>query len=107
MEVGIQLHLPTFKRYPLRELIDLAQAAQANGLDQIWVTDNLPQRSAEVVLGALAAQVPIKLGSAVMVQYFRSPISLAGTAVALSELMDGRELDLALARGNPSTPSIV
>lgn len=107
MEVGIQLHLPTFKGYPLQELIGLAQSAQANGLDQIWVTDNLPHRSAEVVLGALAAKVPIKLGSAVMVQYFRNPINLAGTAVALSELMEGHELDLAIARGNPSTPTLV
>ena len=51
------------------------------------------------MLGALAARVPIRLGTAVMVQYFRSPMSLAGTAVAVSELMQGRTLDIALARG--------
>ncbi|HEY3116390.1 MAG TPA: LLM class flavin-dependent oxidoreductase, partial [Chloroflexota bacterium] len=84
-----------------------AKTAQSSGVDQLWVTDNLPHRGAEAVLGALAATVPIKLGTAVMVQYFRSPISLAGTAAAVSELMAGRALDIAIARGNPNTPAIV
>jgi alkanesulfonate monooxygenase SsuD/methylene tetrahydromethanopterin reductase-like flavin-dependent oxidoreductase (luciferase family) len=104
MEAGIQLHLPTFKDYPLPELLQMARAGHAGGLDQIWVTDNLQHRNPFVVLAALAGAVPIKLGTAVLVQYFRNPLEAANSVATVSELMDGRELDIGIARGNANTP---
>ena len=104
MEAGIQLHLPTFKDYSLPALIDMARAGQADGLDQIWVTDNLQHRNPFVVLTALARAVPIKLGTAVMVQYFRNPLEAANAVATVSELTDGRELSIGIARGNTNTP---
>ncbi|MCH8082449.1 MAG: porphobilinogen synthase [Proteobacteria bacterium] len=107
METGIQLHLPTYKDIPIRELIKLGQRAEAGGISQIWATDNLQSRNVFVVLGALASNVGIKLGTAVTVQYFRNPVDLADSVAAVSELMDADELSIGLARGNPNTPNLV
>jgi alkanesulfonate monooxygenase SsuD/methylene tetrahydromethanopterin reductase-like flavin-dependent oxidoreductase (luciferase family) len=53
-----------------------------------------------VVLTAIAAQVPIRLGTAIMVPYFHNPLDIADSLAALSELCDGRELAVGIARGD-------
>ena len=106
-EIGIQLHLPTFRHVALPEIVDFGRSAHASGVAQLWVTDNLRSRNPYVVLTALAASVPMKLGSAVTVQYFRSPVDIADSIAAITELMDGREFGLGLARGNRNTPKYV
>lgn len=106
-EIGIQLHLPTFRHVLLPEIVQLGRAAHSGGISQIWVTDNLRSRNLYVMLTALAANVPVKLGSAVTVQYFRNPVDIADSVAAITELMDGREFGLGLARGNRNTPRFV
>jgi len=76
-EIGIQLHLPTFRQTTLREFVTFGHDAHAGGVSQLWVTDNLRSRNPFVVLTALAGSVPVKLGTAVTVQYFRSPVDAA------------------------------
>jgi alkanesulfonate monooxygenase SsuD/methylene tetrahydromethanopterin reductase-like flavin-dependent oxidoreductase (luciferase family) len=105
--IGIQLHLPTFRHFSLPDIVRLGELAHTGGVGQIWVTDNLRSRHPYVVLTALASRVPVKLGSAVTVQYFRSPIDVADAVAAITELMDGREFGLGLARGNRNTPRLV
>src|SRR6476469_1992417 len=83
------------------------RAAHAGGISQLWVTDNLRSRNQFVVLTALAAHVPMKLGTAVTVQYFRNPVDVADSVTAITELMDGREFGLGFARGNRNTPNYV
>lgn len=103
-EIGIQLHLPTFRHLTLRDFIAFARDAHAGGVSQIWVTDNLRSRNQFVVLTALASSVPIKLGTAVTVYYFRNPVDVADSVAAITDLMDGREFGLGFARGNRNTP---
>jgi alkanesulfonate monooxygenase SsuD/methylene tetrahydromethanopterin reductase-like flavin-dependent oxidoreductase (luciferase family) len=81
--------------------------ARAGGISQLWVTDNLRSRNPFVVLTALAANVPLKLGTAITVQYFRNPVDIADSVAAITELMDGREFSLGLARGNRYTSRFV
>jgi alkanesulfonate monooxygenase SsuD/methylene tetrahydromethanopterin reductase-like flavin-dependent oxidoreductase (luciferase family) len=107
LETGLQLHLPSYRHTSLRHLLELGERAQTAGIGQLWVTDNLQSRNAFVVLTALAARLPVRLGTAVIVQYFRNPVDLADAVAAISELMDGREFSLGLSRGNPSTPSLL
>ena len=107
LETGIQFHLPTYSDVPLPHLIELAQGAEAKGVGQIWVTDNLRSRNAFVVLAALACHLEIKLGTAITVQYFRNPVDLADMVASISELMDGRELSIGLGFGNPRTHNYV
>ena len=104
MEIGIQFHLPTYAHVPLPHMVELAQQAEAGGVSQLWVTDNLRSRQSFVALAAMACSVGVKLGTAVTVQYFRNPVDLADSVATLSELMDGRELSIGLGRGNPRTP---
>ena len=91
----------------MSELVGLGKAAKAADVSQIWVTDNLQSRNSFVVLAALAANVPINLGTAVMVQYFRNPVDVADAAAAISEMMDAEELSIGIARGNAGTPRLV
>ena len=107
IEVGLQFHIPTFRDVPMSELVGLGKAAKAADVSQIWVTDNLQSRNSFVVLAALAANVPINLGTAVMVQYFRNPVDVADAAAAISEMMDAEELSIGIARGNAGTPRLV
>jgi alkanesulfonate monooxygenase SsuD/methylene tetrahydromethanopterin reductase-like flavin-dependent oxidoreductase (luciferase family) len=106
-EIGIQLHLPTFRHVSLPQFVHFGRDAHAGGVSQLWVTDNLRSRNQFVVLTALAAGVPLKLGTAVTVQYFRNPVDVADSVAAITELMDGREFGLGLARGNRNTPQYV
>jgi alkanesulfonate monooxygenase SsuD/methylene tetrahydromethanopterin reductase-like flavin-dependent oxidoreductase (luciferase family) len=107
LEAGLQLHLPSYRDVSLRRLLDLGAIAHRAGVSQLWVTDNLQSRNAFVVLAALASRLPIRLGTAVLVQYFRNPVDVADAVAAIGELMDGRELSLGLARGNPSTSNLL
>ncbi|HLF78873.1 MAG TPA: LLM class flavin-dependent oxidoreductase [Dehalococcoidia bacterium] len=107
LRAGIQLHLSVLKALRLPELISLGKSAVAGGVTQLWVTDNLNNRAAFTVLGALAAQIPVDLGTAVVVPYFHNPVEVAGAAAAIGELMDGRELSLGIARGNYRTSNLV
>jgi 5,10-methylenetetrahydromethanopterin reductase len=87
-------------QYTLPELVRLAQLAHAEGFKQVWVNDNLCQRNIFVVLTAMAGQAPIKLGTSIVVPYFRNPVDIADTLAALSELTAGRELSVGIARGD-------
>jgi alkanesulfonate monooxygenase SsuD/methylene tetrahydromethanopterin reductase-like flavin-dependent oxidoreductase (luciferase family) len=107
LEAGLQLHLPSYRHVSLNHLLELSQRSHAAGIDQLWVTDNLQSRNAFVVLTALASRLPVRLGTAVIVQYFRSPLDLADAVGAIAELMDGRELSLGISRGNPNTPGLI
>jgi len=107
IEAGLQLHLPSYRDSSLGRLLDLSRAVCETGIDQLWVTDNLQSRNAFVVLAALASRLPVRLGTAVIVQYFRNPVDLADSVATIAELMGGRELSLGLSRGNPSTPNLV
>jgi 5,10-methylenetetrahydromethanopterin reductase len=51
---------------------------------------------------AIVARLPVKLGTAVTVPYFRNPVDLAMAFATMSELMDGREISLGLGPGSRS-----
>lgn len=102
LEVGIQFHLPTHGSVTTRDLRSIGETCVARGVDQLWFTDNLGSRSLFVVLAAMAS-LPIRLGSAVMVQYFRSPVEAAAALATVTEIMDGPELSVGIGRGNPRT----
>jgi alkanesulfonate monooxygenase SsuD/methylene tetrahydromethanopterin reductase-like flavin-dependent oxidoreductase (luciferase family) len=104
---GVQLHLPSYRKHSLGRLLEIAKACESGGLDQIWVSDNLECRDTFVVLAALAASVPLKLGTAIMGQYFRSPVRAANSLIPLSELMGDRELTVGIGTGNPLTSRLI
>ncbi|HEX9442578.1 MAG TPA: LLM class flavin-dependent oxidoreductase [Candidatus Binatia bacterium] len=99
-EFGLQFVTHLANHYSVRDLVRLARLGHDKGFAQIWVNDNVRYRGQLVVLTAIAAEVPIRVGTAILVPYFHQPLDLAGSLGALSELSDGREICVGLARGD-------
>jgi 5,10-methylenetetrahydromethanopterin reductase len=99
-EVGLQFTTHLAKHYTLPQWVDLADHARRNQFDQVWINDNLGHRNIFVILAAIASKVPIKLGTAILVPYFRNPIDTADALASLSELTGGREISVGIARGD-------
>ena len=105
-EIGIHYPLHVRNRYSLPELIVLAETAWKTmgkfGFAQVWTNDNLEYRSVLASSAAIVARLPVKLGTAITVPYFRNPVDLAMAFATMSELMDGREISLGLGPGSRS-----
>lgn len=105
-EIGIHYPLHVLNRYSLPELIGLAETAWKTmgefGFKQVWTNDNLEYRSVLASSAALVARLPVKLGTAVTVPYFRNPIDLAMAFATISELTNGQEISLGLGPGSRS-----
>jgi 5,10-methylenetetrahydromethanopterin reductase len=84
---------------PVSEYIQLAQAAEAAGFDQFWVSDDLFLRSAPVILAAVAcATHRIEIGTCIVNPYTIHPAEIAMMAATLDELSGGR-FNLGLSSG--------
>jgi 5,10-methylenetetrahydromethanopterin reductase len=69
----------------------LAQAAEAAGFDQFWVSDDLFLRSVWIILASVAqATERIQLGTCIVNPYTLHPAEMAMAAGALDELSGGR-----------------
>jgi alkanesulfonate monooxygenase SsuD/methylene tetrahydromethanopterin reductase-like flavin-dependent oxidoreductase (luciferase family) len=101
-ELAVKFAIQSASQYTVPELVRLAGLAHGEGFSQVWVNDNLGQRNIFVVLAAMAAAVPVKLGTSIIVPYFRNPVDIADSLAALSELTGGRELSVGIARGDPA-----
>ena len=76
---------------PVSDYVRYAQAAEAAGFDQFWVSNDLLLRSAPVILSAVAmATSLIEIGSCILNPFTIHPAELAMLAVTLDELSDGR-----------------
>jgi len=76
---------------PARDYTALAQAAEAAGFDQFWVSDDLFLRSAPVILTACAtATRRIELGTCIVNPYTLHPAEMAMMAATLDEISGGR-----------------
>ena len=99
-ELGLQFVTHLANHYTVPDLVRLAQLAADRGFKQIWINDNIRYRGQLVVMTAIAARVPIRLGTAVMVPYFHNPLDVADCLAALSELRAGQEISIGIARGD-------
>ncbi len=84
---------------PLADVVALAQAAEAAGFDQFWISNDLFLRSAPVMLGAVGgATSHIELGIGILNPYTIHPGEIAMMAATLDELT-GCRFNLGLASG--------
>ncbi|MSQ10869.1 MAG: LLM class flavin-dependent oxidoreductase [Dehalococcoidia bacterium] len=84
---------------PASEYPRLAQAAEAAGFHQFWVSDDLFLRSAPVLLTAVAlATTRIELGTCIVNPYTMHPAEMAMMAATLDEVSGGR-FNLGIAAG--------
>jgi 5,10-methylenetetrahydromethanopterin reductase len=83
----------------LPEYIALAQAAEAAGFEQLWVSNDLFLRSDLVILPAIAlATQRIQIGTGILNPYTINPAELAMFAATMDEL-SGNRFNLGLAAG--------
>jgi 5,10-methylenetetrahydromethanopterin reductase len=81
------------------EYIELAQAAEAAGFDQFWVSNDLFLRSSPVVLsGVITATKKIEVGTCILNPYTINPSEIAMMAATMDEL-SGNRFNLGLAAG--------
>ncbi|MFQ5793097.1 MAG: LLM class flavin-dependent oxidoreductase, partial [Acidobacteriota bacterium] len=81
------------------DYVALAQAAEAAGFDQFWVSNDLFFRSSPVVLAAVAgATERIEVGTCILNPYTIDPSEIAMMAATLDEL-SGSRFNLGLAAG--------
>src|SRR2546428_3546258 len=99
-QLGLQFVTHLANHYTVPELVRLARFALGKGFKHIWVNDNIRYRSQMVVLTAIASHVPVELGTAIMVPYFHNPLDVADSLGALSELCEGKEISIGIARGD-------
>ena len=84
---------------PLQDYVTYAQAAEAAGFDQIWVSNDLFLRSAPVILTAMAlATERIEIGACILNPFTLHPAEIAMFAATLDELSGGR-FNLGLSSG--------
>ena len=84
---------------PVREYVTLAQAAEAVGFDQFWVSNDLFLRSNLVILTAVAqATQRIEIGTGILNPYTIHPAEMAMLAATLDEL-SGNRFNLGIAAG--------
>ena len=84
---------------PLGDYITLAQAAEAAGFDQFWVSNDLFLRSNLVILPAVAqATSRIEIGTGILNPYTLDPSEIAMFAATMDEL-SGNRFNLGLAAG--------
>src|SRR3954452_24574908 len=83
----------------ISEYLALAQAAEAYGFDQFWVSHDLFLRSAPVILTAIAnATQRIQIGTCILNPYTIHPSEIAMFAATLDEISGGR-FNLGIAAG--------
>ncbi len=76
---------------PVSDYVRYAQAAEAAGFDQFWVSNDLFLRSAPVILSAVAmATKRIEIGSCILNPFTIHPAEIAMFAATLDELSGGR-----------------
>ncbi|MDX2161707.1 MAG: LLM class flavin-dependent oxidoreductase [bacterium] len=84
---------------PVSAYVTLARAAEAAGIDQFWVSDDLFLRSAPVILTAVAlATTRIEIGTCIVNPYTLHPAEMAMMAATLDEVSGGR-FNLGLSSG--------
>lgn len=83
----------------IAEYIALAQAAEAAGFDQLWISNDLFLRSNLVILAAVAqATQRIEIGTGILNPYTINPAEIAMFAATMDEL-SGNRFNLGIAAG--------
>ncbi len=84
---------------PISAYIRSAQIAEANGFDQIWISNDLFLRSAPIIVSASASATQrIEIGTGILNPYTIHPAEIAMLAATMDELT-GCRFNLGLAAG--------
>jgi 5,10-methylenetetrahydromethanopterin reductase len=89
--VAVRTGVWFFPDTPSAAIVATIEAAEALGLDEVWLGDEGPARDPFALLAAGAARTRrIRLGVGVTNPYLRHPAATAAAALTIHELSDGR-----------------
>ena len=78
---------------PAKDLVAAVVAAEAHGVDEVWIADEGVMREPLVVLSAAATQTSrIRLGVGITTPMLRHPGAMASSMATLDELSNGRAI---------------
>ncbi len=89
MKTGVCLR-PEYEHYSLETLARLAQRAEQNGFDSVWLTESWGLDAIALLAHLGARTRSIRLGTAIVNVFSRSPALLAMAATTLNDLYPGR-----------------
>jgi probable F420-dependent oxidoreductase len=90
------IHVALSTSYDRSDLVGLALEVEELGYGGVWLTE-LAARDAFSLLTEIGLKTRrVELGTGIVNHYSRSPATLAQTAASLSEVLDGRALNLGL-----------
>ena len=76
------------------QILRFADAAEAHGLDSVWIGDSLlakPRHDALSLIAAIAGRTRrVKLGTAVLLPALRNPVLLAHQVATIDQICEGR-----------------
>ena len=111
MTLSLGYLLPTRERimagvHETVPILDLADEAEAHGLDSVWIGDSLlakPRHDALSLIAAIAGRTRrVKLGTAVLLPALRNPVLLAHQVATIDQISEGRLiLGVGIARDIP------
>lgn len=99
MPVELGYLLPTRERimvgnHETAPIVDLADHAEAVGLDSVWIGDSLlakPRHEPLALLAAIAGRTKrIRMGTAVLLPMLRNPVLLAHQTATIDQISEGR-----------------
>jgi alkanesulfonate monooxygenase SsuD/methylene tetrahydromethanopterin reductase-like flavin-dependent oxidoreductase (luciferase family) len=112
MPISVGYLLPTRERIVRGEhetgpILELADHAEAVGVDSVWIGDSLlakPRHEPLALLAAIAGRTKrMKMGTAVLLPMLRNPVLLAHQAATIDQISEGRLiLGLGIARDIPA-----
>lgn len=112
MTVKIGYLLPTRERvmvgvHETGEILELADHAEAVGLDSVWIGDSLlakPRHDPLTLMAAIAGRTDrVTIGTAVLLPMLRNPVILAHQAATIDQISEGRlVLGIGIARDLPT-----
>ena len=112
MTVKLGYLLPTRERImaginETREILELADHAEAVGLDSVWIGDSLlakPRHDPLSLIAAIAGRTSqVMLGTAVLLPMLRNPVLLAHQVATIDQISEGRfVLGVGIARDTPA-----
>ena len=112
MTVSLGYLLPTRERimagvHETGKILELADRAEAVGLESVWIGDSLlakPRHEPLALLAAIAGRTArVQLGTAVLLPMLRNPVLLAHQAATIDQISEGRLiLGLGIGRDLPA-----
>lgn len=82
-----------FSDAPAMDLVEAVGAAEAGGVDDVWLADEgVPREPVPVLAFAAARTHRVRLGVGITSPYLRHPGAIASTMATLDELCDGRAM---------------